>query len=296
MRSIRSSRCRSRRRPPHACACRRTSSCCPYRNPLLTAKSVLSLDVLSGGRVILGVAPGYLKPEFARARRGLRRAQRADRRSHRRDAAACGPTDEIEVVGRHFRTRGTTMRPPAVQQPHPPIWIGGNSTAAIRRAVERGQGWVPFPNPGGLTSRVRTPELSNLDELATPRAACCASTRQRSAAPSRSTSASRRSPTVTQATLDELATARGARRHVGRAAHAHRDDAEPRGSTRWQQLGDRGDRPLPRSGHDPAVTPWWDRGARRRRRCDCRRKRPRGAFDRVPAAGGVVCSGAPRRI
>ena len=136
----------------------------PYRNPLLTAKSVLSLDVLSGGRVILGVAPGYLKPEFGAL--GVEFEERNELTDEAIDVMRKLWTDgEIETVGRHFRTRGTTMRPPVVQKPHPPIWIGGNSTAAIRRAVERGQGWVPFPNPGGLTSRVRTPELSNLEEL-----------------------------------------------------------------------------------------------------------------------------------
>ena len=58
------------------------------------------------------------------------------------------------------------MRPLPVQRPHPPIWVGGNSTAAIRRAAERGQGWVPFPNPAGVSSAVRTPPLANLDDLA----------------------------------------------------------------------------------------------------------------------------------
>ena len=136
----------------------------PYRNPLLTAKSVLRLDVLSGGRVILGVAPGYLKPEFGAL--GVEFDERNELTDEAIDVMQRLWTDgEIETVGRHFRTRGTTMRPLSIQRPHPPIWIGGNSTAAIRRAAERGQGWVPFPNPGGLTSRVRTPELSNLDEL-----------------------------------------------------------------------------------------------------------------------------------
>ena len=57
------------------------------------------------------------------------------------------------------------MWPRPVQLPHPPIWIGGNSTAAMRRAVERAEGWVPFPNPATVSMRVRTPPLSTLDEL-----------------------------------------------------------------------------------------------------------------------------------
>ena len=136
----------------------------PYRNPLLTAKAVLTLDVLSGGRVILGVAPGYLKPEFAAL--GVDFDERNELTDEAIDVMRRVWTDgEIETVGRNFRTRGTVMRPPPVQQPHPPIWIGGNSTAAIRRAAERGEGWVPFPNPANVSSSVRTPPLSNLDEL-----------------------------------------------------------------------------------------------------------------------------------
>ena len=135
----------------------------PYRNPLLTAKSVLSLDVLSDGRVILGVAPGYLKPEFAAL--GVDFDERNELTDEAIDVMRRLWTDgQIEVEGRNFRTRGTTMRPPTPQRPHPPIWVGGNSTAAIRRAAERGQGWVPFPNPPGVRA-VRTPALTNLDEL-----------------------------------------------------------------------------------------------------------------------------------
>jgi len=134
-----------------------------YRNPLLTAKSVLSLDVLSGGRVILGVAPGYLKPEFAAL--GADFDERNELTDEAIDVMKRIWTDgKIEFEGRNFRTRGTTMAPPPVQRPHPPIWVGGNSTAAIRRAAERAQGWVPFPNPPGMRA-VRTPPLSDIDEL-----------------------------------------------------------------------------------------------------------------------------------
>jgi probable F420-dependent oxidoreductase len=136
----------------------------PYRNPLLTAKSVLSLDALSGGRVILGVAPGYLKPEFGAL--GVEFDERNELTDEAIDVMRRVWTDgEIETVGRHFRSRGTIMRPFPVQKPHPPIWVGGNSAAAIRRAAERGQGWVPFPNPANLTARVRTAALSTHDEL-----------------------------------------------------------------------------------------------------------------------------------
>jgi len=136
----------------------------PYRNPLLTAKSVLSLDALSGGRVILGVAPGYLKPEFAAL--GVNFDERNELTDEAIDVMRTVWTEgEIAVEGRNFRTRGTTMAPPTPQRPHPPIWVGGNSTAAIRRAAERGQGWVPFPNPPGVRA-VRTPPLSDMEELA----------------------------------------------------------------------------------------------------------------------------------
>src|SRR5712675_1003599 len=78
----------------------------PYRNPLLTAKSVLSLDVLSGGRVILGVASGYLKPEFAAL--GVDFDERNDLTDEAIDVMRRVWTeDEVVAEGRHFRTRGT---------------------------------------------------------------------------------------------------------------------------------------------------------------------------------------------
>ena len=76
----------------------------PYRNPLLTAKSVLSLDVLSNGRVILGVAPGYLKPEFGAL--GVEFDERNELTDEAIDVMRTLWTDgEIETEGRHFRTR-----------------------------------------------------------------------------------------------------------------------------------------------------------------------------------------------
>jgi probable F420-dependent oxidoreductase len=133
-----------------------------YRNPILAAKGVLSLDALSGGRLILGVAAGYLKPEFAAL--GVDFDERNELTDEAIDVLrAVLVSDEFAYEGRHFRSRGTMMRP---RRPCPPVWIGGNSNAAIRRAVERGDGWVPFPNPASAARAVRTPQLATLDDLA----------------------------------------------------------------------------------------------------------------------------------
>jgi probable F420-dependent oxidoreductase len=135
-----------------------------YRNPFLLAKGVMTLDRLSGGRVILGVAAGYLKPEF----RALgvdyeERNELADEAIRAMKAAWTGESFTFE--GLHFQARGHTMLPTPVQRPHPPVWIGGNSKRAIRRAVDLGDGWVPFPNPDQHERFTKTPALETLQAL-----------------------------------------------------------------------------------------------------------------------------------
>ena len=128
-----------------------------YRHPLVAAKAVATLDVLSGGRVILGVGAGYLEPEFAAVDADFE--HRNDVLDHAlRTMVAAWSGDEVDGVA-------TTPRP--VQQPGPPVWIGGNSKRAIRRAVELGQGWVPMPSPAAAASHLRTPGLESLDDLST---------------------------------------------------------------------------------------------------------------------------------
>jgi probable F420-dependent oxidoreductase len=137
----------------------------PYRNPFLAAKSVLSLDLLSAGRLTLGVAAGYLRSEFNAL--GVDYEERNALFDEALDVIRLALTeDTVAYVGRHFRSRGTTMRPRPAQQPHPPIWIGGNSMRAMRRAVESAQGWCPFPNPAAAAAATKTPKLETLDELA----------------------------------------------------------------------------------------------------------------------------------
>lgn len=114
----------------------------PQRNPILVAKQAAALDLLSGHRLILGVGIGYRAEEFALL--GADFAHRA------------GVTDEaIEIMqalwrepitsyrGRYHRFGDASM-PPHPPQGGPPIWIGGNAPAAIRRAARYGSGWLPM--------------------------------------------------------------------------------------------------------------------------------------------------------
>jgi probable F420-dependent oxidoreductase len=136
-----------------------------YRNPFLAARSIATLDVLSGGRVVLGIGAGYLEGEFAALGMSF------DDRNERTDAAivamkAAWSGESVTMDGPGFAVRGNTMLPRPRQRPHPPLWIGGNSRRAIRRAVDLADGWSPFPVPAKAAARIHTAPLRGLDELA----------------------------------------------------------------------------------------------------------------------------------
>ena len=135
-----------------------------YRSPFLAAKAISSLDLLTDGRVILGVAAGYLRPEFAALGSSFEdRAERLDEALELLPRIWSGQS--VEATGAGFEVRSATVLPRPVQRPHPPIWVGGNSERAMRRAVRLGQGWSPFPTPGGLESATRTAAIPDLDSL-----------------------------------------------------------------------------------------------------------------------------------
>jgi len=137
----------------------------PYRNPFLTAKAVASLDAVSGGRVIAGVAAGYLEGEYRAL--GADFAGRNDATDDALRAMKLAWSGaSVACEGRGYRAEGNTMLPAPVQRPHPPIWVGGNSRRALRRAVEHAQGWSPFPLPATLGRRTRTAAIASVDELA----------------------------------------------------------------------------------------------------------------------------------
>src|SRR5207249_1938313 len=112
----------------------------PLRHPLVTARLALSLDVLSGGRLTLGVGVGWLAEEFQAA--GIDFQTRAARtRECVRALRTLWTETEPEFHGRFFSFGPLRFEPKPVQQPHPPIVFGGETEAALRRAAALGDGW-----------------------------------------------------------------------------------------------------------------------------------------------------------
>jgi probable F420-dependent oxidoreductase len=136
----------------------------PHRNPVLTAKMIASIDVLSQGRVTLGIGVGWLREEFAALH-----APDFDRRGAVSDEYveifkkiwSPGP---VEHHGTWYDFGPVRADPLPLQKPHPPIWIGGHSKAAIRRTARYGDGWHPLGTVE--TAELRPPAFrAMLDDL-----------------------------------------------------------------------------------------------------------------------------------
>jgi probable F420-dependent oxidoreductase len=114
----------------------------PYRNPIEQAKMLACLDVLSGGRLICGVGVGWLEKEFQ-----VLGASYKDRGPVTDEYIQIFKTlwteDQPVFKGAFYEFDGITMYPKPLQKPHPPIWVGGHSKAAVRRAVHHGDAWHP---------------------------------------------------------------------------------------------------------------------------------------------------------
>jgi len=124
----------------------------PQRNPLVLAKEMASLDVLSGGRLILGVASGYLHQEFAAL--GIPFNGRGPRTDEYIDAMrALWTMEKPRFDGRYIAFANVDAQPRPVQKPTPPFVIGGQSAPAYRRALERGSGWYGFSLDVGGTKK-----------------------------------------------------------------------------------------------------------------------------------------------
>jgi probable F420-dependent oxidoreductase len=151
----------------------------PQRNPVVLAKQVASLDVLSGGRLLLGVGAGYLEPELTAV--GVPLAERGGRTDEYLDAMTALWTQPApQYQGRYVAFRGVDAHPRPVRPDGPRIVIGGHSPAAYRRAVARGHGWYGFGlTPDALVSQLdglrraagevdRPPRLGRLEISVTP--------------------------------------------------------------------------------------------------------------------------------
>lgn len=116
----------------------------PYRNPVVTAKMLATLDVLSGGRVILGCGVGWLQEEFLAlgAPPFAERGKVTD--EYLRLMRECWTKDQINFQGTYYRVSNVVFLPKPLQKPAIPIWIGGHTEGALRRAGELGDGWHPI--------------------------------------------------------------------------------------------------------------------------------------------------------
>ena len=116
----------------------------PYRNPVLTAKMLATLDVLSEGRVILGAGVGWMEEEFLAMGLDTYAKRGAVTDEYLQLFKELWTKDNPEFNGEYYQLSGVGFQPKPVQKPHPPIWIGGHTGPAIRRAAKLGDGWMPI--------------------------------------------------------------------------------------------------------------------------------------------------------
>ncbi len=126
----------------------------PYRHPLMTAKAFLTLDELSGGRALLGVGAGHVQAEFELL--GVEFEHRGSALDDAIDVVRAAFVDEYpEATTPSVSVAGAGLRPRPRQAGGPPIWVGGSSRRALRRAADKGDGWLPQgPPPEGVRAAV----------------------------------------------------------------------------------------------------------------------------------------------
>ena len=115
----------------------------PYRNPLLAAKILATLDVLSQGRLTLGVGVGWMEEEFVALDAPPFAERGAVTNEYLLAFKELWTSDNPTFDGKYYQFSDIAFLPKPVQKPHPPIWVGGQSRPAIRRAAELGNGWHP---------------------------------------------------------------------------------------------------------------------------------------------------------
>jgi|SRR5579862_9689674 len=135
----------------------------PYRHPLQTARIAANLDQLSGGRFILGVGAGWARQEFEAL--GVPFDHRGEVTKEDLEVIKkCWTNDVVSHAGRWVSFQDVHTGPRPLQSPHPPIWVGGSSDAALRRAVHYGDGWHPIRFKIGWLQNEGYPRLREIAE------------------------------------------------------------------------------------------------------------------------------------
>ena len=116
----------------------------PYREPMLTAKLISTIDHLSGGRTILGCGAGWMPEEFDALETPPFKERGKVTDEYIDIFRELWTKDEPKFEGDYRKFKDIYFSPKPVQNPHPPIWIGGESKAAMRRAAKRGDAWFPI--------------------------------------------------------------------------------------------------------------------------------------------------------
>ena len=130
----------------------------PHRSPVLTAKILATIDVLSGGRLDVGCGVGWMKEEFEAIGAPDFSERGAVGSEYLRAFKELWTSNDPSFEGKYCDFSNISFLPKPLQRPHPPIWVGGHTGPAIRRAAKLGDGWMPI----GL----RPPAILEPEEMA----------------------------------------------------------------------------------------------------------------------------------
>jgi len=136
----------------------------PQRNPVFTAKALATIDVLSGGRVTLGVGVGWFREEFEALKAASFERRGAVTNEYLEIIKKLWTESPTSYDGDFYSFAPLRCEPLPVQKPHPPIWIGGHSRPALRRTARYGDGWHPV---GAVAASPLPPEemVQKIEEL-----------------------------------------------------------------------------------------------------------------------------------
>lgn len=118
----------------------------PYRPPVLAAKMLATIDVLSGGRLTVGAGTGWIKDEFDALGAPAFEERGRVTDEYLEVMKLLWTEDVVEYDGKHIQVHGIGLEPKPARRPHPPLWVGGMSGAAMRRAARIGDAWYPMLN------------------------------------------------------------------------------------------------------------------------------------------------------